>query len=276
MAPAGAGAALTRDSGGERGSVRPKLEATNVTFAFDKRPVLRDVSLSCSSGEVVALLGPNGSGKSTLLRVLLGQLAGAGSVRWDGREVSRWPVKALAKKVAFLPQHPAWTPGQTLREAIALGRYPHLRLLGLESARDEQVVTESAVAMGLETELNRPVESLSGGQRQRVFLARCLAQEPEALLLDEPDTFLDLKHAAAMAGTLRRLARERQLIVLMACHNLHLAAAVADRVVLLNDGRVVVEGPPKAVITPEHVGRVYGVKTVAWENGPHWGIGVVY
>ncbi len=258
----------------ERG--RAVLEAVGVTFGYAKRPVLREVSVVCRAGEVVALVGPNGSGKSTLLRVLLGQLAGGGVVRWEGREVGKWGVKALAKRVAFLPQHPLWTPGQTVRDAIAMGRYPHLGVLGFESARDETVVRDAAMALGLEAETEREVETLSGGQRQRVFLARCLAQEPVALLLDEPDTFLDLKHAAAMAGTLRRLSRERNMMVLMACHNLHLAAAVAERVVLMDDGRVVAEGPPRAVITPENVGKVYGVKAVPWEAGGSWGVGVVY
>lgn len=254
----------------------PLLEAIGITFGYDKRPVLRDVSLSARPGEIVALLGPNGCGKSTLLKVLLGQARGAGTVRWDGRDIRQWSQRDLARRVAFLPQHPGYTEGQSVLQAVAVGRYPHLGLLGLESAHDAQVAHEAAVSLGLEAELHRPVESLSGGQRQRVFLARCLAQEPAALLLDEPDTFLDLRHAALLAGTLRRLARERKLTVVLASHDLHLAAALADRALLLDDGRVVAEGPPRAVLTPEHIARTYGVQAVPWQSGAAWGVGVIY
>lgn len=254
----------------------PALEASGVTFSFGRRPVLRDVAVTARAGEIVALLGPNGCGKSTLLRVLLGQLRGAGSIRWEGRDVKNWGTREFARRVAFLPQQPAYTPGQTVLQSVALGRYPHLGMLGLESAHDELIARNNAIALGLETELNRPVDNLSGGQRQRVFIARCLAQEPAALLLDEPDTYLDLRHSAILASILRRLAREHGLTVLLASHDLHLAAALADRVLLMNDGQVVAEGPPRAVLTRENVGNVYGVRSILWESGPSWGVGVIY
>lgn len=260
-------------------ATQPLLEASGVTFAYGKRPVLRGVGVSVGVGEVVALIGPNGCGKSTLLRVLMGQLRGAGSVRWEGQKIEEWRRgggRQFARKVAFLPQHPTWVEGLTVLQAVGMGRYPHLGVLSLESARDEAVAREAAMAMGLETELGRRMEELSGGQRQRVFLARCLAQEPGALLLDEPDTFLDLRHAAVLAGTLRRLARDRKLAVVFASHDLHLAGAVADRVVMMNDGRVVAEGTPRAVLTPENIATTYGVQAVVWEEGKAWGVGVVY
>lgn len=252
------------------------LEASHLTFAYGKRPVLRDVSLSVRPGEVVALLGPNGCGKSTLLHILLGTLRAAGSVRLEGKPLTEWSRRDLARRVAFLPQHPTHTPGLTVLQTIMLGRFPHLGLLSLETAHDEVVTRVSATALGLEAELDRPVELLSGGQRQRVFLARCLAQEPALLLLDEPDTFLDLRHAAAFARTLRRLSSERKLTVLFASHDLHLAAAVADRLVLMNDGQVVAEGPPRAVLTPRNIREVYGVESTMWDHGTNWGVGVIY
>lgn len=252
------------------------LEASKLTFSFARRPVLRGVSLLAKPGEIVALVGPNGSGKSTLLKLLLGQLRGAGTIRWDGRDLRSWPARQLARKLAFLPQHPTAPPGQSVRDAISLGRFPHLGLLGLESPNDDHAIAAAAAALGLDKDLTRPVESLSGGQRQRVFLARCLAQEPAALLLDEPDTFLDLKHVASLARILRDLTTGRKLTVLLATHNLHLAAAVATRVTLLSDGQVVAEGAPKTVLTPERIRDTYGVSSVIWEKDASWGVGVSY
>lgn len=252
------------------------LEAVRVTYAYERRPVVREVSVLARPGEIIALLGPNGSGKSTLLKLLLGQLRGAGTIKWDGRDVRSWPSRQLARKVAFLPQHPTYLPGQTVSEAIAMGRYPHLGLLGLESAADERAVMESARSLNLDSELQRSMATLSGGQRQRVFLARCLAQEPDGLLLDEPDTFLDLQHTVRLGRALRDLATKRKLTVIMASHNLHLAAAIADRVILMADGQSVAEGSPQAVMTPELIERVYGVNSVVWQHGSAWGVGVIY
>jgi ABC-type cobalamin/Fe3+-siderophores transport system ATPase subunit len=244
------------------------------------RPVLRDVSLSARPGEVVALCGPNGCGKSTLLAVAMGRLKGSGNVRWtfDGaaRDVTHWSRREMARKVAFLPQEPEWTPGQSVLAAVSMGRYARLGLLGVESERDERVARDSAIAMGLEGELDRRVEELSGGQRQRVFLARCLAQEPAVALLDEPDTYLDLKHAVALSRTLRKLATERGMTVVLASHDLHLAAAVADRIVLLSDGQVMAEGSPKAVLTEPKIKTAYGVDAITWEANGVWGVGVRY
>ena len=281
----------------------PLLAAEDLSFAFGTRRVLSNVSVHATTRQIVALLGPNGCGKSTLLRVLLGQhRPSTGQVRWDGLDVFARKPAELARRVAYLPQQPGFLPGQTVAEAIAVGRYPHQGLLGVESARDAEAVRAAAATMDLTADLNRPVGILSGGQRQRVFLARCLAQQPAALLLDEPDTFLDLRHVAQLATVLRRLARPGSgggaeagtavgadrgdglggrgekggVAVILATHNLHLAAAVADRVVLMSDGEVVQTGPPEQVITPDRIAAVYGVRAVRWTAGPQWGLGILY
>jgi iron complex transport system ATP-binding protein len=255
---------------------RPLIEAINVTFAYAKRPVLRDLSVLVRPGEIVSLVGPNGCGKSTLLRLLLGQLHGSGKIRWDNKDLAQWSARDLARKTAYLPQHPTWTPGLSVLETITAGRYPHLGVLGVERERDERAARHAADLLGLSPDLAAPIDTLSGGQRQRTLLARCLAQEPAALLLDEPDTYLDLRASAALAGILRNLARDRNLAILMASHDLHLAAAIADRVLLLTDGTLIAEGPPRAVLTPENLERVYGVKSVLWQSDKAWGLGVVY
>ena len=250
-------------------STPPLLHASDVHFAYGKaqagspehNSILRGVGVSLSAGEVVALLGPNGSGKSTLLRVLLGQLpAGAGTVRWEGRDVVAWTRRELARRVAYLPQAPTAEADHRVLDVLRLGRFPYWGPFGLESARDAEVVRDVAATLNLTHLLDRPMDQLSGGQRQRVFVGRCLAQEPAALLLDEPTTFLDLRHQVELLQRLRRLARERSVGVLMASHDLNLAAALADRAVLLDSGTVAAEGPPGDVLREKVLSDVYGVR----------------
>ena len=239
----------------------PLLAAVELSFSYDDHPVLRAISLSLHPGEVVALLGPNGSGKSTLLRALLGQLPStrAGAVRWQGRPVEAWRKRDLARTVAYLPQSPTADADHRVGDVLRLGRSAYWGAFGLESPRDAAVVREVSSLLSLDDVLDRPMDELSGGQRQRVFLGRCLTQEPAALLLDEPTTFLDLRHQVELLRLLRRLAKERSVAVLMASHDLNLAAATADRALLLDAGRVAAEGTPDAVLQPETLTRAYGL-----------------
>src|SRR5436190_21818696 len=188
------------------------LTASSITFAYGDAPVLRGVDVTLAAGEVVALLGPNGSGKSTLIRTLLGHLrASAGSIAWDGRPIERWRRRDLAKRVAYLPQAPTYDPQQTVADVLRLGRAAYWTAFGIESPRDATVVADVARTLGLTDFVDRPIDSLSGGQRQRVFVGRCLAQEPAALLLDEPSTFLDLRYQVELCQLLQNLARTKQL-----------------------------------------------------------------
>lgn len=254
------------------------LEAEVVTCSYPRSPVtvLREISLSLAAGEVVALIGPNGSGKSTLLRCLLGQLPSSGTVRWDGRLVSMWRRRELARYVAYLPQAPAHEAGQTVADVLRLGRAPYWGAFGLESAADMAAVREVAGVLGLEDLLGRPLDELSGGQRQRTFVGRCLVQEPKALLLDEPNTFLDLRHQVELLRLLRKLADERQIGVLMASHDLNLAAALADRLVLLDKGAVAAAGAPETVLDTALLGRVYGVPMRRIDDGAMGGKPLVF
>jgi iron complex transport system ATP-binding protein len=235
------------------------LEARNLAFSYGPREVLRDVSLSMSSGEVIALLGPNGSGKSTLLRLLMGQLRGSGQVQWNGRDLRSWSRRDFARKVAYLPQSPAADPEQSVADVLRMGRTPYWGPFGIESEYDAQTVERIASEIGLTEFLSRPIGELSGGQRQLVFLGRCLVQEPVALLLDEPNTFLDLRHQFELAQLVRRLSRESGLAILMTCHDLALASAMVDRIILLSEGKVAIDGPPAQALDPILFSRVYGV-----------------
>ena len=245
------------------------LQATDVSFAYhvDAPPVLRGVALALGAGEVVTLLGPNGSGKSTLIRALLGQLHATGAIAWDDKPLREWRRRDLARVVAYLPQSPAFEPEQTVADVLRLGRAPYWGPFGVESARDSQVVAGVAAMLHLDELLARRVDQLSGGQRQRVFVGRCLVQEPRALLLDEPSTFLDLRHQVELLQLLRRLSREQGVGVLLASHDLNVAASLSDRLILLEAGAVVASGMPNDVLDPALLARVYGVAMDRVERG---------
>jgi len=239
-----------------------KLAVRQLRFAY--RPdvsVLVDVSFEIAPGRIVVLLGPNGSGKSTLLKLLLGQLPPAGGVvEWDGRGVETYPLRDLARRVAYLPQTPAFEAGQTAAEVLRAGRTPYLQAFGLESTADVEAVRRVASLLGLTDLMARPVDELSGGQRQRIFLGRALVQEPQVLLLDEPNTFLDLQHQSQLWQLLKTLARERNLAILAASHDLNLSAAFADELLLLHQGKLAAAGPPDAVLDPAVLTDVYGIR----------------
>ncbi|MGE5610441.1 MAG: ABC transporter ATP-binding protein [Bacillota bacterium] len=243
------------------------LQARDVEFAYGERAVLRKVSMSLAAGEIVALLGPNGSGKSTLIKCLLGHLRAKGDIQWEGRALGAWRRRELARRVAYLPQSPVWEAEQTVLEVMRLGRSPYWQAFGIESARDVAVVKEVSGLLGLDELHGRRMDEISGGQRQRVFLGRCLIQEPRAMLLDEPNTFLDLRHQVEMSQLLRKLARERSIGVLMASHDLNLAAGFADRLVLLQEGTIVANGTPCEVLQADLLERVYGVAMERVERG---------
>jgi iron complex transport system ATP-binding protein len=248
--------------------MNPLLNVSSLQFGYSPdHPVLRDIALTLAPGEVVAVLGPNGSGKTTLIRTLLGHLHASGSIEWDGRPLSQWSRRDLARRVAYLPQTPTYDPGQTVADVLRLGRAPYWRTFGIESTHDIDVVTRVAETLDLAALLPRPLDSLSGGQRQRVFLGRCLVQEPAAMLLDEPNTFLDLKHQIELGKLLRTLAKEKNIAVLMASHDINLAGAFADRLMLLSEGKIAATGTPGEVLTPALLTEVYGVEMHRTEVG---------
>jgi iron complex transport system ATP-binding protein len=246
------------------------LTAKNLSFSYGRQHVLHDVSINLAAGELRTILGPNGSGKSTLLRVLLGQLPATGSVEWDARDVRTWRPRDLAKIVAYLPQSPAYEPGQTVADTLRLGRAPYLGPFGLESQSDADVIRQVAGSLALTDWLDRPLDTLSGGQRQRVFIARCLVQQPRALLLDEPSTFLDLRHQIDLWKLLKQIAVEKKIAVLAASHDLNLAGAFADQMLLLRDGVTAAAGTPAEVLRAEVLSEAFAtpMDVVLRDSGP--------
>jgi iron complex transport system ATP-binding protein len=237
------------------------LEARGLRLAYGRRTAVEDVDLAVHAGECVVLAGPNGSGKSTLLRGLARLLRPAGgAVLLDGRDLAHWPPRALARRLAVLPQSPQSPGDLTVEQLVALGRHPHQAFLGLPTAADRAAIRAALEHTDLVELAGRPLAALSGGERQRAWVALTLAQEPAVLLLDEPTTFLDLAHALNVLELVRRLNRERGLTVVMALHDLALAARFADRLVLLRRGRIVADGPPAAVLTRDAVAAVFDVE----------------
>jgi iron complex transport system ATP-binding protein len=237
------------------------LSASDLVFAYGRDPVLRGVSLEAREGEVVGLFGPNGCGKTTLLRCLNGSLSPReGLVSLDGRPLPSMSRREVARFAAVVPQETPSDIGMTALEMVVLGRSPHLGFLERESADDVRMAREGMEETGVWEARARPFRELSGGERQRVVLARALAQEPRLLLLDEPTLHLDVGHQVAFLALVRRLASERGLCAVMACHDLFLAPACLDRAILMHEGRILSEGPPSDVLTCRAVEEAFGVR----------------
>lgn len=234
------------------------------------RRVLQDVDLTLVSGEWLALVGPNGSGKTSLLHALAGLVATRGKVLVGGLDPGATSRRRMSRVVALMPQQPVVPEGFSVRELVALGRTPHRSRWGTETARDRDVVEHLIVRLHLTDLVTRPAASLSGGELQRVVLARALAQEPRVLLLDEPTSALDLGHQQDVLDLVADLQHEHDLAVVAAMHDLTLAGHYADRMALLDGGRVVVDDRPGEVLAEPLLRSVYDarVEVVQRPSGP--------
>jgi len=221
---------------------------------------LRDISVSVAPGSLTGLLGPNGCGKTTLLKLLSGVLKPElGSVRLGEREMRLLSARAVAQQIAVVPQetHPAFD--FTVMEMVLMGRHPHLGAFQLEGPSDLAIARESLIATGTAHLAGRAYMTLSGGEKQRVVIASALAQKPKVLLLDEPTASLDLGYQLEIAALLKQLNRERGVTMVLATHDLNLAASVCDTLVLVREGRVLMQGPTNDVLTSATVQQLYGV-----------------
>ena len=233
-----------------------RIEALSV--AYGPRRVLQAVSLEVSTGQVVALIGPNGAGKSTLVRAVSGVVpVQSGKVRTNGDDLLSLPPMQRARFLAVVPQAVSLPPAFTAWETVLMGRTPYLNFLGQVSARDEAIARLALQKVDALDLAERRVGELSGGEQQRILLARALAQSTPILLLDEPTTHLDLQHQVSFMETVRQLAHQEQLAVLIALHDLNLAARYADRLVLLVAGEVKAAGTPRQVLTSELISAAY-------------------
>lgn len=243
------------------------VETRRLAFAYDGRAVLQDVSIRVAPGEIVGLLGPNGSGKSTLIRLLSGVLSGhRGSVCIDGVETRRMARRALARCVAVVPQEPVFGFPFTALEVVLLGRHPHLAGLAFESERDVDLARRCLERCAAAELGPRTIHELSAGERQRVVFAKALAQQPRVLLLDEPASFLDIRHQVELYDIVRALAAEDGCSVLTVMHDLNLAAEYCDRIYLLREGRVAAGGATRDVFTYANLKRVFDTEVYVDTN----------
>lgn len=226
---------------------------------YNGAEVLRGVNLEFPASQMAALVGPNGAGKSTLLGVMAGlRPRHQGRCLYSGREVSEWPRRAFAREVSFVPQTLRLEFPFTAEQVVMMGRTPHCDGL-FESPEDRAAVERAMTVTNTLAFRSRDFRSLSGGERQRTILASVLAQSPRVLLLDEPTTFLDLQHQVSIYRLLRDLSRQG-LLVVAATHDLNLAAAYSDRVVMLQNGEVAADAAPGEVLTAEKLRDVFEVE----------------
>lgn len=235
-----------------------RLSARDLHYRYGAEDVLRGVDLDVAPGEIVCLVGPNGAGKSTVLKCLNRILVPTqGEAQLDGQPIAALGRRKLARAIAYVPQQAGQAMSLPVLEMVGLGRAPH-RGLGT-AAHDRAVVLDALQRLGLEALALRQYGELSGGERHRVLIARALAQEGRVMLLDEPTSDLDLRRQLETMTELRALARERQVAILIAIHDLALASRFADRIVMLSQGRVFAAGPWPEVVTPANLETVYGV-----------------
>jgi iron complex transport system ATP-binding protein len=238
------------------------LRVENLSVFYGTRHVLNNISLEVDSGEIVALIGPNGAGKSTLVRAVSGVVpVKSGWISIDDINLhydllSLAPMQR-ARSLAVVPQAASMPPAFTVWETVLMGRTPHLNFLGQVSTRDEAIARVALQKVDAVDLSERRVGELSGGEQQRVLLARALAQSTPILLLDEPTSNLDLHYQVGFMETVATLAHQDKLAVLVALHDLNIAARYADRMALLVDGNIIAAGTPQQVLTPELISTAY-------------------
>jgi len=239
------------------------LEAKNITVNYGLREAVAGVSLRAEPGELIAMIGPNGAGKSTFLRALNGSVRPIrGEVSLDGRPLESYSRRAIARRIAVVAQEAELRFPVTVMEFVLGGRYAFSSAWGWETERDVEIARGILRETELEDLETRLMNELSGGERQRAVVARALATEAKAFLLDEPTANLDLAHQATMLRLVRARCDERQSAAIVVTHDVNLAAEFADQVVLLKDGREIAAGPPRSVFTPQLLRRVFDLEVL--------------
>jgi len=250
-------------------SINEALEAHALDLSYRERSVLRGVSVSVRPGEIVAVIGANGAGKSTLLKTMAGLVVPtSGRVTLRGRAIGDIDRGEFCREVAYLPQERAVHWPMTVRQLVALGRLPHRARLAPLAREDMRAVDRAMEAMDVSFLAERPANELSGGELSRVLLARALAQEASFLIADEPSTGLDPAHSLTLFTQLVRLAGQKRGVI-VALHDLSIAARFCDTVLMLQCGGTLARGAPEEVLTPEHLAQGFGVKAVVGKLGGH-------
>ena len=244
----------------------PAVVTEGLSYRIEEETLLDGVCLRVEQGQFVGIIGPNGAGKSTLLRALSGILRQEhGAVSVEGADLRAMSSRDVAARLALVPQIAPYTQGFTSFELVLMGRYPHLGRFQIEGGRDNRIALDAMRRTDTERFAGRTLDTLSGGERQRVFVSRALAQQPRVLLLDEPTSNLDVYHQLRVLDLVRQLVDDG-LTAIAAIHDLHMAARYCDRLVLLSEGRVLAEGTPEEVLTPEAIESAFGVRCTVYRE----------
>ena len=234
---------------------------------YTAEPVLRDIHFELPPGRVMAVIGPNGCGKTTLIRAISGVLPIVqGECHINGTDLLKSDEAARARLLAVVPQSTYIPPAFTVEEVVLMGRTPHLNWLGTLSARDTDIAHEAMRLTDVENFSGRWCSQLSAGERQRVILARALAQNTPVLMMDEPTSHLDLRYQIEFMEITRKLASQQEKTILIALHDLNLAARFGDTVMAMKDGRVAASGSPAQVLTPERIQDIYGLPVEVFQS----------
>ena len=237
------------------------LVADDLSAGYLDKTVINSLSREIERGEITALVGPNGSGKSTLLKTLARLLQPAGgSVLLNGKAIHKMPTAEVARQMAILPQGPSAPHNLTVLELVEQGRFPHVGALRMLKQQDHATIRQALELTHMTDFAHRPLDGLSGGERQRAWIALTLAQDTSILLLDEPTTFLDIGHQLEVLDLVQQLNRERKMTIVLVLHDLNQAARYADRMIVLDQGAVVADGEPAAILTPDLLAAVFNVR----------------
>ena len=243
------------------------ITASGLTHGYGSTPVLADLSFKIPDRSFFIIIGPNGSGKTTTMKLISGtETLQSGDLKILGRPINQYSRKKLARTIAYVPQLVLEDLPFTVMEVVLMGRSPHLGLLGLDREKDRDIAKQALLFTGVSHLAERRLDSISGGERQRVFIARAICQEPGLILLDEPTAALDLANQVRIMDLMEQLREEKGVTVVMVSHDINLAAMYGDHLLLLKEGRIVSEGPPKKVLTYETLETAYGCTLLVDES----------
>lgn len=238
------------------------VHTEQMTVGYDGKPLIRDIEIRLKRGEILTLIGPNGAGKSTILKSMTKQLKlVGGTVYLGGEQMNRMSGKEVAKKLAVVMTERIRPELMTCEDIVATGRYPYTGTLGILSEKDWEKVHEAMVLVHALDFKDRDFTAVSDGQRQRILLARAICQEPEIIVLDEPTSFLDIRHKLELLTILKNMVVQKKTAVLMSLHELDLAQKISDSVICVHGDRIEKYGPPEEIFTSEYVHHLYGITT---------------
>ncbi|MCZ7601418.1 MAG: ABC transporter ATP-binding protein [Melioribacteraceae bacterium] len=247
------------------------LTLKKVAFKYNDDPdgfTLNDIYLVVNPGEFVTILGPNGSGKSTLLNLILGiSTPNSGEILFEGKNYKTFSRKELAKRISFVPQKYYSVYPFSIFEIVAMGRTPYLNFLGFEKDDDIKKINNVLDLVGISHLKNKSINSVSGGEAQRAFIARALVQEPDLILLDEPNAHLDLEHQISIFDLLKSLNNEKKLTIIMVSHDLNLSGCYSHRMIFMKDGKIYLDDIKHKVLTEENISAVFNVNAKIYNYG---------